>query len=125
LPPGDTAYSRRIGLIKVLFTRSLRGPNARKEEVSASRRKHRESDVWHRRFWEHTLKEGDELDPFLHYIHYNPVKHGLVTCPHLWPYSSLSRWIQAGLYPPDWGCCCAGKEPNLPKMASLDDLVGE
>jgi putative transposase len=73
LPPGDAAYSRRIGLMKVLFTRSLLGPKASVEAVIASRRKHRESEIWHRRFWEHTVKEGEDLELFLHYIHYNPV----------------------------------------------------
>ncbi len=125
LPAGDSAYSRRVGLMKVLFTQSLRGPGARRDPLDASRRKLRESDVRHRRFWEHTIKEEDDLEPFLHYIHYNPVKHGLVTCRHLWPYSSFSRWIRAGFYPPDWGCCCGGKEPVLPKMLSLRDMVGE
>lgn len=123
LPPGDSGYSRRIGLMKILFTRSLRGPEA--AAVVASRRKHRESEIWHRRFWEHAVKEEEDLDSFLHYIHYNPVKHGHMTCPHLWPYSSFDRWAQAGLYPADWGCCCDGRKPVLPRMPSLQDQVGE
>jgi putative transposase len=125
LPPGDIAYSRRIALMKIWFTQSLRGAGDPDVSFSASRRKHREGDIWHRRFWEHTVKEEDDLDPFLHYIHYNPVKHGLVACPHLWPYSSFPRWVRNGLYPPDWGCSCEGREPVLPKMPSLHDLVGE
>jgi putative transposase len=37
------------------------------------------------------------------YIHYNPVKHGLVTRVKDWPYSTLHRYVDAGVYPPDWG----------------------
>jgi putative transposase len=30
------------------------------------------------------------------------VKHGLVTHPSEWPYSSFRRCVAAGLYPGDW-----------------------
>jgi putative transposase len=125
LPRGDSAYSSRIGQIKVLFTQKLRGENASPVEVSASRRKHRESDVWHRRFWEHTITDDDDFEQHLHYIHYNPVKHGFVRCPHLWPYSSFSRWVKDGLYDGLWGCGCDGRIPVLPRMASLNGVAGE
>lgn len=55
LPPNDSDYSQRMSRFKVLFTRSLRGKSALSLEISASRRKHRESNVWQRRFWEHTI----------------------------------------------------------------------
>jgi putative transposase len=124
LPPGDTDYSRRVGRMKVLFTRSLRGHEAPRPAVCDSRRKHRESDVWHRRFWEHTIGDEGDLERHLDYIHYNPVKHGLASCPHLWPYSSFPRWVRAGLYPGDWGCRCDGRQPVLP-VISCDGLGGE
>src|SRR4051812_18956297 len=46
LPEGDTDYPWRIGRFKVLFTRSLRGERAMPRNISDSRDKHRESDVW-------------------------------------------------------------------------------
>ncbi len=104
LPPGDSDYSRRIGRMKVHFTRSLDkvgnahptsiahgnqawscDATARSEiGVSPSRRKHRDADVWQRRFWEHTIDEEGELHALLDYIHYNPVKHGVAACAHAW-----------------------------------------
>ncbi len=36
------------------------------------------------------------------YIHFNPVKHGLVAEARAWEYSSCRRCVAAGLYPPDW-----------------------
>lgn len=78
LPPDDANYSQRVSRLKVLFTRSLRKNKTLTTKVSASRRKHRESDVWQRRFWEHTITDEAELEQYLNYIHYNPVKHGLV-----------------------------------------------
>jgi putative transposase len=40
----------------------------------------------------------------LNYLHYNPVKHGLVRCPHEWEFSSFRRFVGAGMYGEDWGC---------------------
>ncbi|MGL5871224.1 MAG: REP-associated tyrosine transposase [Xenococcaceae cyanobacterium] len=106
LPEGDSNYSARIGKLKILFTRSLRGQNNLPKNISDSRRKHRESDVWQRRFWEHTIKNEQDFLEHLNYIHYNPVKHNLVNCPHFWSNSSLQKWIEQGLYSADWCCIC-------------------
>ena len=126
LPRGDTSFSLRVGRLKVLFTRMARlGPDDPIDRISASRRKHRESNIWQRRFWEHTITNEGDFEAHLHYIHYNPVKHGLVSCPHFWPYSSFRRWVRNGLYTSDWGCCCRGRQVNLPRMARLDDVTGE
>ena len=40
------------------------------------------------------------------YIHYNPVKHGYVSRPCDWPYSSFARCVERGWYSPDWGAAC-------------------
>ncbi|TAD78407.1 MAG: transposase [Oscillatoriales cyanobacterium] len=109
LPPGDSNFSRRVGRLKVLFTQSLFGIGASARADSESRRKHRESDVWQRRFWEHTIRDEVELEDCLNYIHYNPVKHGLVSCPHDWGYSSFRQWVEKGHYPTDWACNCQGQ----------------
>lgn len=109
LPPDDCNYSKRIGRLKVLFTQALRGKQALPQTVSPSRRKHRESDVWQRRFWEHTITDEADLVKHLDYLHYNPVKHGLVKCPYQWQYSSFHRYVQQGVYGDDWGCQCDGK----------------
>ena len=36
------------------------------------------------------------------YIHFNPVKHGLVTEVAAWPFSSFHKSVAMGLYPPAW-----------------------
>jgi len=75
--------------MKVLFTRSLPGRGVISPGVNRSRHRHRESDVWQRRFWEHTVESEEQFERLMEYIHYNPVRHGLTSCPHLWPYSSF------------------------------------
>lgn len=109
LPPNDSNYSQRISRLKVLFTRAYKAVNSSNLELSESRYKHRESDIWQRRFWEHLIRDEVDLQRHLDYIHYNPVKHGLVSCPHLWEYSSFSRWVDRGRYLPNWGCRCGQK----------------
>ncbi|NET66176.1 MAG: transposase [Moorea sp. SIO1G6] len=125
LPPDDSDYSQRVSRLKVLFTRSLPGKRSLFGDVSPSRRKHRESNVWQRRFWEHTIRDDHDLHRHLDYIHYNPVKHGLVSCPHLWEYSSFHKWVERGKYRPDWGCCCGRNLPQVLDFSDLEDKAGE
>jgi putative transposase len=37
------------------------------------------------------------------YLHWNPVKHGLVKSVADWPYSTFHRYVAQGIYPADWG----------------------
>jgi putative transposase len=37
------------------------------------------------------------------YVHFNPVKHGLVHRVKDWPLSSFHRLVRIGIYPADWG----------------------
>jgi putative transposase len=125
LPPGDRDYSYRVGRMKVLFTRALRGANNLPDDVCESRKKHRESNVWQRRFYEHTIRDEFDLRKHLDYLHFNPVKHGLVKCVHDWEYSSFHRGVRRGEYDVKWGCQCNG---NIftPAVTSLMNLeMGE
>jgi putative transposase len=47
-----------------------------------------EYDLWQRRYWEHLIRDDDDLARHVDYIHYNPVKHGLVADPFGWRCSS-------------------------------------
>jgi len=67
--------------------------------------------VWQPRFMEHTIRDEDDLNHHLDYIHYNPVRHGLVDCPKDWPWSSFHRHVKLGHDAPDW--CCGGEGPRL------------
>ena len=40
----------------------------------------------------------------MNYIHYNPVKHGLVKNVKDWRYSSFCKFVKQGLYDINWGC---------------------
>jgi putative transposase len=71
--------------------------------VSAARGRHGSRGVWQRRFWEHAIRDEHDFERHFDYIHYNPIKHGLVRHLRDWPYSSFHRWVRQGVYEPDWG----------------------
>ncbi len=92
LPERDADFSTRWRLIKTYFTREyLRGSGVTHQEVTPSRARHGEKAVWQRRFWEHCIRDDEDLRRHINYIHYNPVKHGLVTEALDWRLSSIHR----------------------------------
>ncbi len=125
LPPTDPDFSQRVGRLKVLFTHSLQRQRGTPQDLPPSRLSHRESDVWQRRFWEHTIQDERDFQRHLDYIHYNPVKHGLTTCPHLWAHSSFGCWVQQGAYIADWCCTCNGRQTGVPDFTDIERTVGE
>ena len=60
-------------------------------------------NLWQNRYWEHTLKDEDDLNKHLDYIHYNPVKHGYVKAVKDWEYSSFHEFVRENLYEINWG----------------------
>ena len=84
--------------------------------MNASKRKHRESTVWQRRFWEHRIRNDSDFARHADYIHFNPVKHGYVDRVCDWPHSTFHRFTRSGIYPVDW----AGSA-----LESDDDAYGE
>lgn len=120
LPDEDHDFSIRWANIKREFTSRWLVLGGRQASISVSREKHREKGVWQRRFWEHTLGDERDLILHLHYIHYNPVKHGLATCPHTWPYSSFARHVEQHLYESDWQCTCEHRIPKPLDFYALD-----
>jgi putative transposase len=58
--------------------------------------------LWQSRFWEHTIRDDEDLRRCVEYIHFNPVKHGYVDSPHEWEYSSFHQYVAEGFYPADW-----------------------
>ena len=58
---------------------------------------------WQKRFFDHVIRDEEDFERHLHYIHYNPVKHGLVARPEDWPHSSFREWKARGAYVDCWG----------------------
>ncbi len=104
LSENDANHSVRWNLIKTNFSREmghLRSPALQNE----SRRKHRDGTIWQRRYWEHLIRDERDYQSHVDYIHYNPVKHGLVAAVNDWPYSTFHRYLKDGAYPVGWTGC--------------------
>lgn len=103
LPEGDANFSVRWKEIKRLFTRGYLDQVGTGEIRSASRLRRGEAAIWQRRFWEHTIRDEEDLNRHRDYIHYNPVKHGLVQRVAAWQWSSFHHYVRMGYYARDWG----------------------
>ena len=99
LPDGDADNSNRWAQIKAGFSRRLPATERR----SAYRLSRRERGIWQRRYWEHLVRDPDDLRHHVDYIHFNPVKHGHVDRAADWPHSSFRAWVERGAYSLDWG----------------------
>jgi len=101
LPPDDRDFATRWRLIKTWFTKhcdpALRATPDRARMAKA------EQALWQHRYWEHLVRDEADFNRHVDYIHYNPVKHGYAQAPMDWPHSSFRRYVEAGVYPMDWG----------------------
>ena len=102
LPPGDAGFPLRWQQIKRGVTLRCRERLHRAAWMTESKTKHRESTLWQRRYWEHQIRDEADFERHMDYLHYNPVKHGLVKHVSDWPYSSFHRHVTAGVYREDW-----------------------
>jgi putative transposase len=59
--------------------------------------------IWQNRFWEHLLRNDNDLERHTDYIHVNPVNHGLTKRAQDYPYSSFKMFVEKEAYPEDWG----------------------
>ena len=94
IKPNDiNSYPKIVGCIKSSFTK-ISG-------IEYSYNKNRESDIWQRRYWEHTIINEDDLYKHIDYIHYNSMKHYDIA-PKDWKYSSFKKFVHNGFYEIDW-----------------------
>lgn len=101
LPWPDDNFAARWAIIKRRVARECAAIVGALPSISRIRRN--EHMFWQRRFWEHQIRDADDLTRHLDYIHWNPVKHGLVKTVKDWPYSTFHRYVAQGIYPGDWG----------------------
>ena len=121
----NNEYSEIIRLLKYYFSTHITIEQSRvgKAEVnyiacppniSKSKVKKREKGIWQRRYWEHTIRNENDLNIHLDYIHFNPYKHYKIK-PQDWQYSSFNKFVKLGLYNKDW---CNFNDEN--KINELD-----
>jgi putative transposase len=117
LPPNDADFSIRWSSIKAIFTREYLRAGGPEMTRNPSHVRSNEATIWQRRFWEHLIRDERDLSRHINYIHFNPVKHGLVPNPADWPWSTYHRYVHEGYY---------GQQALLDGTNEFEDLaVGE
>ena len=86
-------FSRVLHSVKRNFTLNFK----KKHRISSS------LNVWQKRFWDHIIRDENDLSKHFDYIHWNPVKHGYVSHPEDWVHSSFNHWLNLGYYEHGWG----------------------
>ena len=81
-------YPRLWQDIKKGFTRRTSSPGSK--------------SAWQSRYWERTVRDEEELQACVDYVHINPLKHGLVNALVDWPHSTFHRYVRKGWLPLDW-----------------------
>ncbi len=104
LPDDDADFSQRWALIKRKVSVNCRESYNHQKWITPSKRKHRESTIWQRRFWEHQILDDEDFQRHMDSIHWNPVKHSHVSKPSDWPYSTFHRYVAQNVDYKDWGC---------------------
>jgi putative transposase len=99
LPDGDSNFALRWQQIKRDFSTQVDAPTPARPSLAAKR----EKGIWQRRYWEHQIRDEDDLARHVDYIHFNPVKHGYVRQVRDWPHSSFHKWVARGDLPEAWG----------------------
>ena len=102
-PEDDPDYSMRIGLIKRRYSKQHIYRFGSHFPKNKSYEKRQEVGIWQRRFWEHWIRDEEDLNRHIDYIHFNPVKHGLVNQACDWEHSSFINYVQNGYYDLKWG----------------------
>jgi len=108
-------YPKIIHLIKTSFSKNIDVATIKNYQISSSREMKQEKDIWQRRYWEHTIRDENDLYKHLDYIHFNPVKHGYVDAVKDWKYSSFEKFVKIGNYEDNWGC--------LTDIEHINDMV--
>jgi putative transposase len=92
LPPGDHDCSSRWRAVKITFSKALR--KAGLPGVN-------EGAIWQRHYQNYRVVDDAEYAALVDYLHANPLRHGLCQSAAEWPWSSLHRFLSAGMATPD------------------------
>ena len=60
-----------------------------------------EKGIWQRRYYDHIIRNEEDLYKHIDYIHYNSVKHYQIL-PKDWTYSSFKKYVKNGYYNVEW-----------------------
>jgi putative transposase len=71
---------RLMGALKIASSRAI------------NRARHTQGEFWQLRYFDRAIRTVKEYQDALQYMHFNPVKRGLVKKPEAWPWSSFHAY---------------------------------
>jgi putative transposase len=92
MPEDDTDFSKIVHSVKRNFTLNYKKSNGINHQMN----------VWQPRFWDHVIRDEQDLKNHLDYIHWNPVKHEITNQPDQYRFSSFQSFLKRGVYPEDY-----------------------
>jgi putative transposase len=98
-PENTYNFSQIMQSIKLRFTNRYKKNKGLCSNIS----------IWQPRFWDHVIRNQDDMYRHIDYIHYNPVKHRYDNSPFDYPWSSFRKYVDRGDYPKEWA---SFKEPE-------------
>jgi putative transposase len=102
LPSMDSDFSLRWRLIKTHVTQSCSDHYFHSDILTKRRHAKNCGTLWQHRYYEHLIRNQNDFNHHMDYLHFNPVKHELVSNVRDWPYSSFHRYCALGVYGRDW-----------------------
>lgn len=105
IPEKIEEYPKIIFAIKYHFSRNINfgGVGTPPYRITKSKQTKKEKGIWQRRYWEHTIRDEEDLNNHVDYIHYNPVKHEISKNVKDWQHSSFEKFVERGNYEKHWG----------------------
>ena len=92
MPENDTNFSKIVHSVKRNFTINYKKANGINYQMN----------IWQPRFWDHVIRDEQDLKNHLDYLHWNPVKHEIANQPDQYRYSSFQSFVKRGVYPEDY-----------------------
>ena len=100
-PKNINEYPKIITAIKYYFSKRMDDVGV--ETPTYGYKNKGEKGIWQRRYYEHTIRDEEDLNRHLDYIHYNPVKHRYVKNVKEWKFSSFEKFVKKNNYDINWG----------------------
>lgn len=88
LPPGDEDCAGRWRAVKIAFTKAL---------SKSTRGIDGDATIWKRHYQAYPIDGDEEYARLIDYVHMNPLRHGVCRNMEDWQWSSLHRFVAAGL----------------------------
>ena len=101
-----------IRLIKIYFSTNI-SEQINDKYISESMKRRGEKGIWQRRYYDHIIRNEDDLWTHIDYIHFNSMKHYNIS-PKNWQYSSFHKFVKNDYYDINW--CNFGDKNNIENL---------